>query len=152
MLSKLVLRNYRCFENSEISFRDVAVLVGNNNAGKSTLVEALRIVGECAQKFKHAKYVQAPPELALPATTRGFYMKLDALRIDLRTIVYRYRNDVFAEIKAFFSNNTCIKVFLSNDLVFSIIESNGQMITNRSLAIKQGDFQLHILPQIGLDY
>ena len=150
MLSKLVLRNYRCFENSEISFRDVAVLVGNNNAGKSTLVEALRIVGECAQKFKHAKYVQAPPELALPATTRGFYMKLDALRIDLRTIVYRYRNDVFAEIKAFFSNNTCIKVFLSNDLVFSIIESNGQMITNRSLAIKQGDFQLHILPQIGL--
>ena len=150
MLSKLVLRNYRCFESSEISFRDVAILVGNNNAGKSTLIEALRIVGECAKKYKHAKYVQAPPALALPATTRGFYMKLDELRIDLRTIVYRYRNDVFAEIKAYFCNNTCIKVFLSSDLVFSIIESDGQMITNRSLAIKQEDFQLHILPQIGL--
>lgn len=71
MIRKLVLNNYRCFENSEITFRDISVIVGSNNAGKSTLIEALRIVGNVAQKFKSVNYVFAPPELGLPAITRG---------------------------------------------------------------------------------
>lgn len=150
MLKKLILKNYRCFENSEISFRDIAVIVGNNNAGKSTLVEALRIIGECSQKFKRANYSQSPKSFSFPAITRGFKLNLEILKIDLRTVVFQYRTDVPAEIRAIFDNNICIKVYLSTETVFAVIENNGQMISNRTQASKIDDLQLFVMPQIGL--
>ena len=61
------LKNYRCFEDSEIDFKKNTVIVGSNNAGKSTLTEALRIIGLAAKKFRNMTYVQAPPEFELPA-------------------------------------------------------------------------------------
>lgn len=150
MLEKVILHNYRCFENSEIDFRDTTVVVGNNNAGKSTLVEALRIIGEAAQKFKHTNYIPAPAELNLPAITKGFKINLEHLRIDLRTIVYRYRANTFAELKASFSKNVSIKVFLANGFAFAIIDSNGENISKRSAAQALNDLDLFVMPQIGL--
>ena len=150
MLTKLSLHNFRCFKDSDISFRDTSIVVGNNNAGKSTLVEALRIIGECCQKYKRATYVQAPAQLSLPLVTKGFKLNLDNLKIDLRTVVYQYQQNVFAEIRAFFQNNTCIKVFLSDEIVFAVIENDGHIITSRTQAQKIEDLQLYIMPQIGL--
>ena len=45
MLRELRLENYRGFSDHSIPFEEVSVLVGRNNAGKSTAVEALRLVG-----------------------------------------------------------------------------------------------------------
>lgn len=101
MIRKLTLKNYRCFENSEIDFRNISVIVGNNNAGKSTLIEALRIVGFASYKFKHTNYVPPPRDLELPATVRGMNLNIEHLKIDLRTIVYQYKEDAFAQITAF---------------------------------------------------
>jgi len=43
-LSKLRLRNFRCFKDEiSIDFDDITVLVGKNDSGKSTLMEALDI-------------------------------------------------------------------------------------------------------------
>lgn len=44
MLKQLHLVNFRAFENFRVSFGDGAYLVGPNNAGKSTLLTALRTV------------------------------------------------------------------------------------------------------------
>ncbi|MEO1333139.1 MAG: AAA family ATPase [Myxococcota bacterium] len=44
MLTELHLRNYRCFREHKLSFKDLTIVVGGNNAGKSTVVEALRLV------------------------------------------------------------------------------------------------------------
>ena len=150
MLEKIALRNYRCFESSEIVFRDTTVVVGNNNAGKSTLVEALRIIGEAAQKFKHTNYVPAPIELNLPESTKGFKLNLEHLRIDLRTIVYRYRTNTFAEIKAIFSRNVHIRVFLADGFAFAVLDLNGKNVARRSVAQAVNDLDIFVMPQIGL--
>lgn len=150
MIRKLVLNNYRCFENSEITFRDISVIVGSNNAGKSTLIEALRIVGNVAQKFKSVNYVFAPPELGLPAITRGIKVSIENLKIDLRTIVHQYKEDVFAQIVAFFDDDVHITVYLSNDLVFATIDVAGEGISSKAEARKISDLNLYIMPQIGL--
>ena len=150
MIRKLVFKNYRCFENSEIDFRNVSVVVGNNNAGKSTLIEALRIVSFAAQKFKHTVYVSAPRELELPAAVRGMNLNIDHLKIDLRTVVYQYKVDAFAQINAFFDNKAVIRVYLSDELVFAYIEVDGKCITKKYDALKVDDLHLHIMPQIGL--
>ncbi len=44
MLEKLKLKNFRCFEDYEIEFDKFNVIVGKNNAGKSTVIDAIKLV------------------------------------------------------------------------------------------------------------
>lgn len=44
-LKKLELKNYKGFENFVVTFQGSAFLVGPNNAGKSTIIQALRACG-----------------------------------------------------------------------------------------------------------
>ena len=150
MLEKLIFRNYRCFENSEITFRKTVIVVGNNNAGKSTLAEALRIIAEASQRFKRAHYIQAPAELNLPVAIKGFSLNIDNLKIDLRTVVYRYQVGIYAEIRAVFSNAISIKVYLADGFSFAIIENNGQNVTSQAQAKHIADLELFVMPQLGL--
>jgi hypothetical protein len=55
-LTSLSVRRFRAFEEFSISFGPTAVLVGPNNAGKSTIVSALRAV---AQMVRMAKRLRA---------------------------------------------------------------------------------------------
>lgn len=152
MLNKIHFKNYRCFEDSEIDFRNTSIIVGQNNAGKSTIVEALRILSAVAQKFKRTNYISPPPSLNLPAVTKGVKINIDHLNIDLRSVVNQYREDegIFAEIEARFNKNTLIHVYLSSNIFFATIEVNKQQIRNKSAAGKVPDIQLYIMPQIGL--
>ncbi len=44
-ISKIEIENFRCFNNTRIEFNQgVNVIIGENNAGKSTLLDALRLV------------------------------------------------------------------------------------------------------------
>ena len=87
MIRSIKLKNYRCFENAELSFKKITLIVGSNNAGKSTITEALRIIGLAVRKFQNGTYVEAPKELELPAAVSGIILHVEDLRIDLRTIV-----------------------------------------------------------------
>ncbi len=152
MLNRITFKNYRCFENSEILFRDTAIIVGQNNAGKSTIVEALRILSVTAQKFKQVNYTCAPNSLKLPLAIKGINVKLDNLKIDLRSIVHQYREEYgeFAELTAYFDERIVIHIYLSSKISFATIESNGERIKNKSAAKKLPDIPLYIMPQIGL--
>jgi predicted ATP-dependent endonuclease of OLD family len=44
MLEILNIKNYRCFEDHTVNFHESTVVVGKNNAGKSTIIEALYII------------------------------------------------------------------------------------------------------------
>jgi len=56
MLQQLDLINFKAFEQHTIHFRESAFLVGPNSAGKSTIIEALRL---CAQLLQHARHLAA---------------------------------------------------------------------------------------------
>ena len=44
-ISKIRIKNYKCFKESEIEFRDgLNVILGHNNGGKSTLLDAIALV------------------------------------------------------------------------------------------------------------
>ena len=44
-LSKLKLKNFRKYENLEVSFKDgLNVLIGENDSGKTTIIDAIRIL------------------------------------------------------------------------------------------------------------
>lgn len=150
MIRSITLKNYRCFEDSQISFKNLTLIVGSNNAGKSTLIEAMRVIGLVVRRFQHTTYSQPPIELGLPAITKGIVLRVDDLRIDLRTIIYQYKEDTCAEIIAHFDDRTIIHVFLTPQTVFAQIMVDGKMIKNKGEALRVKGLNLHIMPQIGL--
>lgn len=59
MLEKLRLHNFRCFEDYEITFSDFDVVVGKNNTGKSTIVDALKLVANvCRYGLYRGRYLE----------------------------------------------------------------------------------------------
>ena len=61
MIKRLTITNFRCYKNSTIFFEGTSILVGRNNAGKSTLIEALKIISVITRKYKTLRFV-APPD------------------------------------------------------------------------------------------
>ncbi|MFP4381463.1 MAG: AAA family ATPase, partial [Candidatus Sumerlaeia bacterium] len=41
MLKRLYIDNYKCFENFEVEFSNINLLLGANASGKSTVLEVL---------------------------------------------------------------------------------------------------------------
>src|SRR4051812_17419930 len=66
--------NYKAFKEYSASFRDFDVLVGPNNAGKSTILGAIRILSEGIRKARARN----------PEHVSGFNGKIRGYPIDLR--------------------------------------------------------------------
>jgi len=55
MISKVVLKNFKRIEEEEFILTDFDLLVGSNNSGKSTLLQAMAIWQYCVDQFKRTK-------------------------------------------------------------------------------------------------
>ena len=80
MLEKIVITNFRSYEKTTITFNGSAILVGKNNAGKSTLIEALKILSTVSRKYKTARFV-APPEWVEDERSKGITPNLVNMNI-----------------------------------------------------------------------
>ena len=150
MIKNLHLINYRCFEDTKLTFRKISVLVGKNNAGKSSLVEALRMVALALRKSQHTTYKNLPEEFGLPIRERGFRLEVEKLKIDLRGIIYKY-GETIARIEASFEEDYLLYIYVNTEYAFAVFHNkNGKCITNKEQALKICNEKVSILPQIGL--
>lgn len=108
LLKKLQLENFKCYQKATINFKELSIIVGENNAGKSCLIEALRLVSKAAQGSKKRIYSAAPNDFGLPAYVRGFLIDTQKLRIDLGIIIYFYNQANYAKITAIFCDRSKI--------------------------------------------
>ena len=151
MLKSIRIKNYRCFSNSSMTFKKITVVVGCNNAGKSTLIEALRMASFAARKYKTATYKDAPDSLHLPTATKGFRVAVEQLNIDLTSVVYQRQEDVNAEITVCFDSGARIVVYANERIAFACIyDDNKQMVKSKQAAGKASICPVHIMPQLGL--
>lgn len=84
MLKSILLENYKCYKKSKLLFKDISIIVGSNNAGKSTLIEALRLIAFAAGKCKSVVYIEMPSEFNLPKAQKGFRINTSNLDVDLK--------------------------------------------------------------------
>jgi energy-coupling factor transporter ATP-binding protein EcfA2 len=54
MIKKLILKNFKGVENQIYEFSDFDLLVGSNNSGKSTVLQAIAIWGFCVEVFRQS--------------------------------------------------------------------------------------------------
>ncbi|WP_312561099.1 ATP-binding protein [Anaerospora sp.] len=150
MLKQIELINYRCFEYSKMSIRDISIIVGKNNSGKSTLIEALRMISMASKKCTNTTYVSPPKSLNMPITIRGFRLPVEDLKIDLRSVVHFYKHDI-AKITATFRNGVQIIVYANKEVAFAIVtDQNGERLNSKNRAKEINHRLISILPQIGL--
>lgn len=149
MIKTLKLKNYRCFSNHSIEFKKNNTIVGENNAGKSTIIEALRVISIVARRYKHIGYSQVPDWSDLPRRYRGIKPSLKEYNFNFQSVFYRY-SDPPAQISVEFYNGTEIVVYIGPDEnIYAVIyDEKGNLVKDKRHAETVFIPQIFILPQI----
>ena len=148
MIKKLVIKNFRCFEDTTLTLQRTSILVGRNNAGKSTLVEALKIIATIDRKYSNLNFVK-PPEWVPNETDNGVMPNMENQGISDQGIFNMYSKPP-SIIEAIFSNGCSIKAYIGEGLsVFALIfDEDGNPIRNKREARILKLPTIEVLPQI----
>lgn len=148
MIKQLTIKNFRCYKNTTIKFNGTSILVGKNNAGKSTLIEALKIISSVTRKYKSLRFV-APPDWVDVKSNYGVSPNVENMNISDRGIFNMYGNPP-AVIEAYFTNGTSINAYVGEWLsVFAVIYDSDGCPARNSKEAKGIDIPLiEVLPQI----
>lgn len=114
MLTSLRLQNFRCFKDHVVPLRPTTVIVGRNNAGKSTIVEALRLVSLIVSRAPNLNFTDVPRWLDAPKAFRGVSPSLRGFEFDFTTAFHRYAEPP-SIITAEFSTGPAIQIFIGKD-------------------------------------
>jgi hypothetical protein len=150
MLVSMKLINFRCFREHEFSFGPLNVCVGVNNAGKSTLAEALRIVAMASSRIKTSVFREPPDWLSIPRTNEGFSFSLQGQQINFETMFHRY-GEPPATIRADFGAFGRLLIYVASATKTHCIvySGTGKMLKTREAATKAGFPLMDALPQVG---
>lgn len=147
MLEEINLENFKGFAKHKILFKDFSIVIGRNNAGKSSAFDALRIIATAIARFKIGKFTARP--LWLDGTGTGVVpLTAEPLR-NPETLFFRYQSPP-AVIEANFSNGSRITTYIGEEGVIyaEATTPRGRDADSKS-RIQECNFpSISILPQI----
>ncbi len=149
MLHSIQFNNYRCFEDHELPLNKETIIVGRNNAGKSTIVEGLRLLAVITQRHRNLAFRKVPDWIVIPASHRGVGVSLAGLNISWQNIFHRYQ-DPPGKIIATFSNGYKLTVHIGPDKkTHAVIQKSNSHVVGNKVQAKDANLpQLSVLPQI----
>jgi len=140
MITELHLINFRGFEDHKVPLSPLTIIVGRNNAGKSTIIEALRLISLVVSRFQ-GQLDRIPRLWNFPRNPKG-RDRYKNLEINLQSIFYRY-GDPPARISARFSTGEVVEVRIDdNEIVGSCDRTAAKHKLGSRLA------RVSILPQV----
>lgn len=151
MLEALEIRNFRKFDRYAVAFGERNLLVGPNNAGKSTLIEALRLISIVVNRFGALNFDSAPEWLDGIERSRGVVPSLRGLDFDLGRETFHQYSDPPSILTARFTRGSTVTVYLGprSDIYAVVRDSDGEAITNKSQARLFTQPRIGIQPQVG---
>ena len=150
MLTQLRFQNYRCFSRHEVSLQRQTVIVGKNNAGKSTVIEGFRLVAIITERYEHLNFRRVPSWLEIPAREKGVAPSLAGLELNWENLFHHY-GDPPAQVEARFSTGHRATIYLGPDGgVHAVLRHpSGSSITTKAKVRAAQLPRVSILPQIG---
>jgi hypothetical protein len=147
MLRQLRLENFRCFKDHTITFNPLTVIVGRNNAGKSTVVEAIELLALILNR-KATAFVNAPTWAERPRFRLGISKDISDLNFNRDTLFYRYGEGP-ATITARFSEGVTVRLYVgSEDKIFATFETKETWIRTQNQFKALNLPWIYALPQI----
>lgn len=121
--------NFKAFKKFKIHFKDMNIMIGSNNSGKTTIISALRLLAVALEhgkkkkpvvrRYKHKNKVYDIPKSKLP--------------IPLENIHNDYRDEDDSYIEFTFENNAVLTMFFPNIGECSFVtDIDGYEVTNKS--------------------
>ncbi|MCO0598515.1 DUF3696 domain-containing protein [Peribacillus butanolivorans] len=104
MLSKIIINNFKCFQNHEISFKPLTILVGGNGVGKSSVIQSLLLSKQSLHKIQTdeegLKDINFEIELKGPYLLNlGFPKNILSSNADSKQISFSLINDLDEQTK-----------------------------------------------------
>jgi energy-coupling factor transporter ATP-binding protein EcfA2 len=151
MLVALEIKNFRKFDRYAVHFGKRNLLVGPNNAGKSTLIEALRLVSIVVNRFGSLNFDRPPEWLDGTEPARGVAPSLRGLDFDLGRETFHHYGDPPAVVTARFSGGSSVAVYVGPDSdVFAVVrDADDAVITTKREARLFDQPRIGIQPQVG---
>ncbi|HWN95195.1 MAG TPA: AAA family ATPase, partial [Methylomirabilota bacterium] len=149
MIKELRLENFRGFDDHRIPFNPrTTVVVGKNNAGKSTIVEALRLVS-LITRYQRPEFHAVPSLLDRPRREKGVNPSLQNIELNLESAFHRYSNPP-AIITCTFEKGETITIYIGKDAqIHAVIrDGRGDLIVTPTQASTFRLPKVQILPQI----
>ncbi len=146
-VKSIQLTNFKQFRNFVVSCKQLNILTGPNNAGKSSVLDALRIVSDVV-RYSHRK---RPGRKSFPgADVCGYYNPpQSAISIPINNISRNYSDDP-ALVSVVFSNGAKLHVTLHPDNPIEVfLEADGNLPATGVAFRKIIDLDLCIVPTLG---
>jgi energy-coupling factor transporter ATP-binding protein EcfA2 len=132
-----------------VPFRPCTIIVGRNNAGKSTLVDALRLVSIVTTRYRTLGFRAVPEWGDLPAREVGLSPSIEGMEFNVENLFHRY-GEPPATITATFDNGNSTKIYIGpgGRLHVVLLTATGT-IANRRAMVPEGFLpRLEIMPQV----
>lgn len=93
--NRVRFKRFKAFEDFTLDIRKLSILVGPNNAGKSTVLSAFRILSAGLKRAKNRNAIFVP---GLLGESLGYQVDLTAISIAEENIFYNYDDSEPAQI------------------------------------------------------
>lgn len=153
MISNLRLQNFRGFDDHLVPLRESTIIVGANNAGKSTVVEALRLVAVATDRLLRANsnLVKTPDWLENTLSPVGLSPSVRGLTSDgLESTLFHQYRDPPAQITATFESGAEVVVYIGPASQIHAVARfrNGSALTSIREASRLGLHPISAQPQV----
>lgn len=149
MLTELYLQNFRCFDEHTLPLSPTSIIVGVNNAGKTTAIEALRILALIVNRYGSLNFQPVPHWLDLPRLYQGVSPSLKGIDFNALSI-FNKLGDPPALIRATFHDGITVEIYIGpNAAIHAVIKDQTQTpVVNKSKAQQYPLPKVNILPQV----
>lgn len=146
-ITSVHFKRYKAFSNFSISLQDFNVLVGPNNAGKSTIIGVFKILAEGLRRARSRKAEQV---VANGIRRWGHRFNIADLPISSENIFHDYDDSEPAEVTFRLSNgNKLILHFPEQGSCFLLPDSEGGKVDSPSTFKQKFDVSVGFVPILG---
>ena len=146
-ITSVKFSRYKAFREFSLSLDEFNILVGPNNAGKSTVLGAFRILSEAIRRAraKSATLVEGPN-----GRTYGYEVNLDNVPIATENIFYNYEDDQPARISFRVTGGDQLMLFFPEKGVCNLLcETAGRSILSPAAFKSHFPLEIGFVPVLG---
>jgi energy-coupling factor transporter ATP-binding protein EcfA2 len=146
-ITQVKFYHYKTFRKYSLTLNHFNVLVGPNNAGKSTILGAFRILSEAMRKARsrNPTFIPGPD-----GRTRGYVVELQNIPVATENVFFDYDDSKPATIRFKISNgNELLLYFPEQGSCYMICDTQKRAVTSPSTFKSQYNVSIGFVPILG---
>lgn len=150
-LKSVHIRNFRGFKDHSVTLSPTTILVGQNNAGKSTFIDALRILAIAVRRSRSVRYTEPPEWLGGSATGFGYKITFETIDFDFENVQYNHNRSDPALLQLRYNNGITVKVWLgasAQENFCQVITADGQAAVSAAAQSALDVTSIYVMPPI----